>query len=333
MHKSKVLLTGGNGLLGSNIARQLNEEGYKVVVLLRKNSNRLALEGIPIEIIEGDISDIKALEKAIKDCKYVIHCAAKTGQIGLLRDYEQINIEATKLLIELCGTAKIKRFVYISTANCFTNGTIEKPGNEKSTFMYWLKKSGYAYSKFLAQELVLAEAKKNHFPALVLAPTFMIGPGDAKKSSGKLLLHGLNKRFIFYPSGGKSFINVEYAATAVVNSLIKGKIGECYLLAGDNMTYKDFFSIIKQKYNPKAFLIQIPDGLFKLIAVFFSFVQELFQTPLPLNQTNHRLLCLDNYFSGKKAQNQLGLEPTDIEYAIDRAYNWFSVKGYTQQTF
>jgi dihydroflavonol-4-reductase len=139
----KVLVTGANGLLGSNVASQLTKQGYNVVAVVRKGSNQLALKGIPCEIIECNLTNVADVEKAIFGCDYVVHCAANTQQKpNKLEAFKKINIDATSILIRLSKQHKIKRFVFVSTANCFTNGTIQNPGDESKGFMPWLKKFG-----------------------------------------------------------------------------------------------------------------------------------------------------------------------------------------------
>jgi len=324
----KILITGGNGLLGSNIVHQLNKANYEVVLLLRKNSNRMALKGLKFKVIEGDLSKKEDIELAIRGCDFVIHSAANTAQNGKLQDFEKINIQATENLVNLSKQYNVKRFVFISTANCFTNGSIDKPGNEESGFMPWLEKSFYAQTKYKAQEIVLKEAKINQFPVVVLAPTFLIGERDAKISSGKLIMHALKKKWVFYPPGGKSFIDAEYAANAIVNALNNGKIGESYLLAGENISYKKFFQIIKNKYKNDIIPIKIPEVILKIIGRVGSLIENVFNISLPVNNTNMRLLSLNNYFSGEKAQQELELKPTNIENALNKAINWFKINKY-----
>ena len=324
----KALVTGGNGLLGSNIVRELAGRGYNPVLLLRKGCNRLALRDVKYEVIEGELHSRSDLEMAIKECSYVIHCAAKTGQKGKLKEYISVNTEPVKVLVALCKKYTVKRFIYISTANCFTNGSIVHPGTESSEFMPWLKKSGYAYSKYLAQEFLLNEFRTCNFPAVILAPTFLIGPGDAKMSSGQLLLHGIKNRIIFYPPGGKSFVDAEYAARASVNALKQGRNGECYLLSGENLSYKQFLKIVKLNYNPRALLIKLPYCIIKLIMQFCDAIQWLFKTNTILNTTNWRLLSLNNYFSNNKAKEELKMNDTNIKDAINKSYTWFVEHNY-----
>lgn len=330
MHvKEKVLVTGANGLLGSNVVNQLTIQGYRVVAIVRKKSNQLALNGIDCEIMECNLTDASDLKKAMKGCDYVVHCAANTQQKpNKIEAFRKINIETTNRLVQLSKHHKIKRFIFVSTANCFTNGTLQTPGDETGEFMPWLKNSGYAYSKYMAQQLVLDEVKRNQFPAIVVAPTFIIGPRDAKISSGKLLMHGINKRVVFHPPGGKSIIDVEYAATAIVNSLRMGQIGESYLLSGENLTYRQIFKKISMQSHRQTLHLQIPRWSLIAIAQMFSFIELVFGVSLTLNHTNQRLLCLDNYFSNKKAADNLQLKATNADHAIKKAIRWYKENNY-----
>jgi dihydroflavonol-4-reductase len=265
----------------------------------------------------------------MEGCDFVIHSAAKTANDSAPVDmYYDVNVKATKNLIEVSKRNNVKRFVFISTANCFSNGSITNPGNEKSVFMPWLKKSGYAFSKYIAQQEVLKEVKENGFPAIVVSPTFMIGARDVKPSSGKLLLHGFNNKIVFYPPGGKSFVDVEIAAETTCNALFKGKIGEIYLLAGKNMTYKDFFRLVSSVSGNKKLLIPIPKVLLLGVGKVTDMMNMLFKTYKPLDTINAKLLTLDNYFSNKKAAAELEMKNTELTTSIAKAMGWFEKNDY-----
>ena len=325
----KILVTGANGLLGANIVRQLNNLGYLPKAMTRRSSNKLSLRGTRYELFEGDITNEKDVFEAVSDCDYVIHSAARTTPSpSNLEAYRASNITATKILIKASGYYKIKRFIFVSTANCFTNGTLKNPGNERGGFMPWLKDSGYAYSKFLAQEEVLMHVKKHAFPAIVVNPTFMIGANDSKPSSGKLLLYGYNKKIVFYPIGGKNFVNVEYVADAICRALTNGELGEAYLLAGKNMSYRDFFVQIARQTGKRKILIPIPSVFLMAIGRFSDILENLFSLSLPLSSVNAKLLNLDNYFTNKKAVLDLSMKNTEIEIAVKDALNWFKKNGY-----
>lgn len=237
----KVLVTGANGLLGSHVVRQLLGEGYKVCAMIRKGSNLKALEGLDCDFFEGRVTEKNDVENAVRKCDFVVHTAARTTQSPSAPDvYLKVNVESTIHIVNASVKFGIKRLVYVSTANCFGNGTKTSPGNEQMPFLPWLKNSGYAYSKWLAQQFVLDEAKKNKLDVVVVNPTFMIGENDVRPSSGEIFGHVLKKRVVFYPPGGKNFVDATFAAKGVVGALEKGRTGECYLLTGENLSYLEF---------------------------------------------------------------------------------------------
>ncbi|MEL6634986.1 MAG: NAD-dependent epimerase/dehydratase family protein [Bacteroidota bacterium] len=221
----KVLLTGANGLLGGHVTRQLLAQGYAVRAIVRPNANCQNLEGLAIETFEGHITKEEDVRNAVKGCTYIIHAAAKTSQWPSdLEAYRAANIDSTRYLIKAAREMAIKRFVFVSTAVCYQNET-EEPGNEESEIMPWLEGSGYVYSKYIAQQEVLREARRGKLPAIVVSPAFIIGPYDSRSLKDSLLGYS-KKRWAFLPSGGKSFIDASYAAEATVNALTKGKVGD-----------------------------------------------------------------------------------------------------------
>ncbi len=329
MCKKRVLVTGANGLLGANVIKVLTNNNYHAVAMVREGCNMTGLRNLNYELVYGNITNYNHLEKQIKKCDYVIHCAARTKQTpNKIEAFTEANIKSTELIIELCSKYHTKRLVFVSTANCFTNGTIDNPGNEDSNFMPWLKDSGYAYSKYIAQNMVTKAAENNKINAVTVAPTFMIGERDAGPSSGALLLYGLKKRIVFYPSGGKSFIDVDSAAEAVINALTMGKNGDKYMLSGTNLTYKDFFKIVAEHNSKRKLFIPIPSALLKVVALISDILENITGASLALNSVNRKLLCLDNYFTNNKAVAELRLKHTNINSSINKAINWYKQNRY-----
>ncbi len=325
---SKVLVTGASGLLGANIVCQLSQRGYDIRILVRPTSNLKAIEDCTVEKTTGDITIKSDLERAVKGCDYVIHAAALTAQVDATFDrFWQVNVEATENLVEVARQAGIRRFIYVSTANCFTPGPLENPGTEEGGFMPWLVRSHYAYTKFAAQLTVLNEYRNTGFPALVVAPTFLIGPRDTKPSSGRMILYVHGRRLVFYTRGGKSFADVEKVARAVVNALERGRLGEVYLLAGSNMPYLDFFRIIAEVEGRSKIYVRIPDFFMTAAAGVLTFLGNVLGRKFEFDIMNKRLLSLDNYFCHKKAMQELGYEPTVIREAVGKSIDWFKQNG------
>ncbi|MGQ8337167.1 NAD-dependent epimerase/dehydratase family protein [Sunxiuqinia sp. A32] len=325
----KILVTGANGLLGSNLIRKLLQKNIEAKAFVRPNSNLLSLKGVGVEIFKGNILNHNDLQKALKDCQAVVHAAANTSQWpNDFEHYEKINIHATQLLLEESRKEGIDRFIHVSSANVFGPGTKENPGNEHSPFTLQQSKSGYMQSKYVAQKLVLDFAKKYQFPATVVNPTFMLGKYDAKPSSGQMLLMAYGKKLMPCPRGGKNFIHVEDVSDGIINAIAKGKNGSCYLFANENLSYNEFFGKMRQVCGYPQKQIQIPKPITDLAGNIGSIYENLTTLPAKLNRINSQLLVTDNYYSAQKAITELGLKQTRVEIAIQDALEWFDEFDY-----
>lgn len=324
-----VLVTGANGLLGSNLIRLFSKKGYNVRGMVRSSSKLISLKGVEFEKYVGDILDPKDVVRAARGCQVIVHSAANTKQWPTCIKNYTINIQGTQNVIHAAKQVGTERFIYVSTANTFGFGTKEDPGNEQSEFKFFNLKSGYIQSKYKAQQIVLEEVENNELPAIVVNPTFMLGLYDSRPSSGTIILSPFEKRSFVYPPGGKNFIHVRDVAAGILNAIYMGRIGECYILGHQNLTYKEFFEKVINIASIKTIKFKIPSFLLKTFGISGSFCERLFQKGSPLaNYSNSRLLCLGNYYSAEKAVNELNLPQTPIEYAIFDALDWFKANGY-----
>jgi dihydroflavonol-4-reductase len=323
----KVLVTGANGLLGSHVVKVLCERKFVVHVMVRKGSNLKALNGLNYLLFEGQITCRSDVEKAVAGCDYVIHVAARTAQSpSKLEAFYNPNVQSTRFLIAACLKFKVKRFVYVSTANCFGNGSKTSPGTEQKPFLDWLKDSGYAYSKWLAQQMVLEKTHK--LDAVIVNPTFLIGENDVKPSSGEIFFHVLKKSIVYYPPGGKNFVDVGAAARGVVNAMLKGKNGECYLLAGENLSYVEFFRTIANITQQNSVFVSVPPWIFKLAGAIGDVMERVFKIPVQLTSVNAKMLCEGNYYSAEKAANEIDFEVIPVKQSMEKAILWFQKNNY-----
>jgi dihydroflavonol-4-reductase len=317
----KVLITGANGFLATNTIIELLNHGFYVIGLLRDRKKFILPAQTNLELIEGDILDIDFIETIIQKCDYILHVASETRQsLTKYSDYYRINVEGTEKLIRLAVKYRIKKFVYVSTAGTIGFGTKECPGDENNKIKKPFSESYYMISKLAAQDIVLANT--GEVDSVVVNPSFLIGPYDQKPSSGRIILLGFNRRIIFYPPGGKNFIHVFDVAKGIVSAMLKGKNGEKYLLANENMSFKEFYQKLSGISGTRSLLIKIPKFVLMLIGYFGNILRAAgIRNDLIL--TNMKMLCVNNYFSGFKAQNELDIEFNTIDVALNDAVSWF----------
>lgn len=189
-----VLVTGGSGFLGRAIVKQLLEKDLKVKILCRKSYPDLVKAGC--KIVQGEISDKKLVNQAVKDCEIVFHTAAKAGIEEPRSEYVRINVTGTENIINACKENRVKRLVYTSSPSVvFSEGGIE--GADESLPYPADHKAYYPETKALAEKLVL-KAASEELCTVSLRPHLIWGPGDnhlaprliSKAKAGKLKLIG-----------------------------------------------------------------------------------------------------------------------------------------------
>jgi nucleoside-diphosphate-sugar epimerase len=209
--KGKVFVSGAHGFLAWHLINQLLENGYQVKGLTRR-SGKIEIDYTEsLEIVLGNMNDTEQMRQCTSDCDFMVHCAATTDMSLLnINDYYSPNVASTLSLLQAAVSNKIKKFIYIGTANSFASGTSSRLGNELSSIQSPFHKSGYALSKTKAMHLVLSYADQIHVN--VLAPSFMLGAKANKNGSGQIINRALGKKLIFHPPGGKNFVHVKDVA-------------------------------------------------------------------------------------------------------------------------
>ncbi len=325
----KILLTGANGMLGSNLVPELLSRGHQVRAFLLPKTSTEYLDSLPIEFHEGNILVPEDIDKAILGCDAVIHAAANTN-IDPSRSIlvRKVNINGTKNIINSALKAKVKRAIFIGTANSFGFGSKKHPGNE--TCPYQSDKYGLDYmdSKYEAQQLVLKAVKENGLPAIIVNPTFMFGAHDSKPGSGKLIISIYNESLPGYTMGGRNYIYVKDVAVAIANALTKGKIGECYIAGNINLTYKDAFAKIAKVVGVNPPTMKFPDWAVEFYGMCGSIYGSIFNKKPNVSYPMAKISEDEHFFSSKKAVKELGMPQTKIEIGIRECFNWMKSHKY-----
>lgn len=326
----KVLVTGPDGVLGSNLVRELLSRKYDISVLLLEGSKSPTLDGLPIERFYGNILNPADLEKCISGQDVVIHCAAATS-VFPARDafVNKVNIEGSQNIIDACLKNDVKRLVYVGTANSFGYGsTIENPGKEGNPYVSAKYGLDYMDSKRRAQEIVLDAVETKKLPAVIVNPTFMIGPYDSKPSSGEMIIALHQGKVPGYTTGGKNYVAVKDAAFAIANAITMGEIGECYILGNENLTYKEAFEKIATTIGAKPPKIKLSSFVVKAYGGLSSFIANVFKTKPAVTKELATISCDRHYYSPEKARKVLQLPQTPIETAVQECFEWFKENGY-----
>jgi dihydroflavonol-4-reductase len=328
----KVLVTGPDGLLGSNLVRELISRDYEVYAFVEKNKNLKTISCLDLKLIQGDILEKDDVMSATNNMDIIIHCAAMTNMYPpRIHKVNRVNIDGTKNVVSAALKNNVKRLIHVGTANSFKSGDIDKPGNELNDYVASHYGLDYMDSKYKAQQFVLDKVKNDGLDAVIVNPTFMIGPFDSKPSSGEMIRGVYNKKIPGYPLGGKNYVSVKDVSVAIVNAISKGKTGNCYILGNENLTYKDAFEKIARCTNSTPPKFKLTKSLIR----FFGKVNSVLAKIFNLNpKITHELAILSSefhYYSSEKAIKFLDLPQTPIEDAINQCYDWFIQNNYLSE--
>ncbi|QDK36224.1 NAD-dependent epimerase/dehydratase family protein [Bdellovibrio sp. NC01] len=324
----KVLVTGANGFLGSWVTRALVNDGHEVYALVRANSDVSELDGVNCKFVHGDVTDILSLLEAFKGMDSVFHLAGviayKKSQRALM---EKVNVQGTANVVEVCRELKIRRLVYLSSVVAIGGGrSSEQVLNESSEFNVHDLDLGYFETKHKAEMIVKKACDKGEIDAVILNPSTVYGPGDAKKGSRKMQVKVAQGKFKFYTSGGVNVVAVEDVVAGILSAWKNGKKGERYILAGENILIKDLFTMIAQEAGVKPPPHHLPDQVLHVVGAVGDCLETIGMKG-PLSRENAWTSTMFHWFDSSKAQRELGFNPRPAKEAIHNSVQWMKDHG------
>jgi dihydroflavonol-4-reductase len=318
----RILVTGADGLLGSNLVRVLLDRGHEVRALVQKGRQTITLDGLEIDRVEGDILVPESLKKAAEGVEGIFHVAAHTGIWPSRQEIiNRVNIEGTQNMLDLAQRIGVKKMVYVGTANTFSFGSKEHPGVEDTPYKGDRYGLDYMDSKYKAHQLVI-NAFKNGLDVTIVNPTFMLGAYDSAPSSGAMVLAVYQQKVPGFAPGGRNYICVKDAAVGIANALEMGKAGESYIIGNRNMSYREAFTMMANTLGVKAPRVAFPKWVIMIYGAFGSFLAKLSGKAPTVSLPMAKISCDTHYFSAEKAVRELKLPQSPIEEGIRECLEW-----------
>lgn len=320
---SKVLVTGANGFLGSWVTRRLVEQGHEVYALVRKTSDLSELQGVDCRYLNGDVTDLHSLLDSFKGMDSVFHLAGLIAYKKSERPrMEKINVEGTANILEACRATDVRKLVHLSSVTAIGAGfNPTQVLNENSEYNISHLNLGYFETKRKAELLVREACEKKRVDAVILNPSTIYGPGDAKKGSRSTQLKVAQGRFPFYTSGGVNVVAVEDAVSGILSAWEKGRTGERYILAGENILIKTLFEMIAKEAGASAPTKQIPNWILHGLGFIGDSLSAL-GLGGSISRENAWSSTLYHWFDSTKAQTELDFKPRSAQIAIAQSVQW-----------
>ena len=327
----KTLITGAAGFVGAAVLRELLKKGHKVKALVRQSSVLNNLKNLDVEIVYGDLKDRESLKKSLKDCKYLFHVAADYRLwVPKPEEIYQNNVKGTENLMEEALNSEIEKVVYTSSVAVLgkpINGDI---ANEKTPVNVSQMIGHYKKSKFLAEEKVKNLYKTRRLPVVIVNPAAPVGPRDIKPTpTGKMILDAAMRKIPAYLDTGLNIVHVDDVAKGHLQAFDKGKLGERYILGGENLTFKEILEIISNLCGHSPPKIQLPKKPLYPIGYIFEIFAKLFKLKNPMLTVDMiRMAEKKMFFSSEKAKKELNYKYKSAKNALKDAIQWFIDNGY-----
>lgn len=320
---TKAFVTGGTGFIGANLVRLLLNQGYLVKALVRRTSNLENLQGLPVEIVTGDLKDSN-LAQLMVDCQVLFHVAAHYSLWHADRNQlYQSNILGTRNVLQAARESKIDRVVYTSSVAAIGVAKNGHPVDETYQTPVGELVGDYKKSKYLAEQEAHEAAFKGQ-DIVIVNPSTPVGSWDIKPTpTGEIILRFLRHQMPAYVNTGLNVIDVEDVAWGHILALEKGKTGDRYILGHQNLTLKEILDILAEITGIKAPTLTLPSWLPLTTAAIDEFLlTRLGKNPsIPFDGVRMSRQLM--YYDASKAVQTLGLPQSPIPQALAKAVSWF----------
>ena len=326
----KALVTGSTGFVGGNIVRALIAEGVSVRALMRGTGNPLALRGLPVESVRGDLEDPDSLRAALRGCTVVFHAAALNAFWDRDRGrFHRVNVQGTGSVLAAAEEAGVERVVHTGTWAVIGRPPTGEAATEDTEPRPEDLRGLYRQTKHRAEQIVRAAVARGQ-DVVVASPTVPVGPGDVKPTpSGRIVLDFLRGRMPAYIDASLNLIDVEDVAQGHIAAWKRGRTGERYILGNRNMTLLEMLKMLEELTGRSRPRVKLPLGIAMAAAWADALLEGVIlrrEPRIPLEgvlHARHRRVV-----NCAKAVTELGLPQNSVMGALEKAVRWFRDHGY-----
>jgi dihydroflavonol-4-reductase len=326
----RAFVTGGTGFIGGAVVRRLLQAGHEVRALVRPGADTRQLDGLPVEQVAGDLRHGNDLRRGMAGCEWVFHIAALYSYWGYRwEDFYQTNVEGTRKVLEAARLEGVERLVYTSSIAVLGVHRDHTPATEDTPSTLADRIGPYQRSKFLAEE-VAREYVRQGLPVIIVNPSTPVGVGDHKPTpTGQIIVDFLNGRMFAYVATGLNIVSVEDVAAGHLLAAERGRVGERYILGGENLTLKQVLDLLAEISGRPSGRFRIPHA----VAFAWSYADVTLarlnprRTPAATPE-KVRLSRRYEFFDPSKAVRELGLPQTPAREGLRKAVEWYRTHGY-----
>ena len=332
----QALVTGGTGLLGSNLVRLLVAEGHSVKVMARSAEKvRAQLGDLDVEVVIGDMADVPAFASELAGVDVVFHTAAYFREYFNVGDHwktlEKINVEGTIQLLDAAEAHGVSKVIHVSSSGVIGADPSGQPSDESIAPDAHSMANLYYRSKVVAEERIATWLESHTTPVTLILPGAIFGPGDAgPTAAGRIITDFLNGKLPANPPGGFNVIDARDVAQAMLNAVEKGGNGERYIIGNRYAKVSEILGIVAAVSGRPKLRMNLPYPMAMVFATVTEWMAHLRGTEAQVTRNAMRTLQHNIDLNSNKARRELDLTPRPLEETFRDAVIWFAQNGYVQ---
>jgi NAD+-dependent farnesol dehydrogenase len=323
---NSCFVTGASGFIGKNLVHFLADSGFRVHALVRSRAK--AGNSVPssVSFFQGDLTDRESIDHAMQGCSLVFHLAALAKPFSRTPgDFDRINVEGTRNVLEIALKNQVKKMVFTSTAGVFNpSGRGETTGEtDDNRYAYH---SDYSRTKAKCEELCREYVKKG-VPVVIVNPSRVFGPGELTTGNSftRIIQLYISGKWHIIPGNGKTIGNYVFIEDVVRGHYLAMKAGipgEKYILGGENLSFDQVFAAIDKETGDPHFLIKLPLPVLQAIAFALVLLSGLLKKDPPITPSWITHYLEERGLSVRKAEKELDYTVTPFTEAVRKTINW-----------
>lgn len=319
------VITGAAGHVGANLVRALLARGERVRALV--HSDRRALEGLPLEVVAGDVGNVESLRRAFRGTSVVYHTAAHISLLGsegaLL---ERTNVIGTRNVVQACLECRVRRLIHFSSIHALVQEPLDVPVDEARPLVGHRAGTPYGCSKAAAEAEVQA-GLAHGLDAVILNPTAIIGPYDFRPSHfGEVLLDLARGRLPALVDGGFDWVDVRDVVQGALRAAERAPAGARYLLSGHWVSLGEIAALVEELTGRRRPRFVCPLALARVSAPLALAMARLRRRPL-FTPVSIESLAGNRHILHERASRELGYRPRPFRETIVDTLHWFAENG------
>jgi dihydroflavonol-4-reductase len=326
----RIFMTGATGFVGGALAHRLLESGHQIKALVRPGADLRQVAELPIQQVIGNLGNIEVLLHGMEGCEWVFHVAALYSFWGhTWQEFNQSNVQGTRNVMEAARQTGVQRVVYTSSIAALGLNKDRSPATETTPVSLKDMIGSYKRSKYLAERVAVQFAGEG-LPVVIVNPSAPVGVGDFKPTrTGQMIVDFLKGRMFGYVDTGLNIVDVDDVANGHLLAAESGRVGERYILGGENMTLKQLLDTLADISGLPQVRLHIAHSVALAWAYLDTGLAHICPRHTPTATPETVLLSRRyEYYESSKAKKELGYSPKPAYQALSKAVDWYRLNGY-----